>query len=71
MPERAKWVQWTCTVKFKKSGNRAKPDGTWGKGEYTIFSIAIPSDYAKALGLMRGSTLKVKAIVDGKKKKKK
>jgi hypothetical protein len=41
-------------VKSKKSGNRPQDNGKWGKAEYTVYSISIPSDAAKELGLKPG-----------------
>jgi hypothetical protein len=52
-------------VKTKKTGNTEKRNGGWSKGRYITFSIAIPSDKARALGLATGSMLKVKATPIG------
>jgi hypothetical protein len=58
-----KSITWTTRVKSKKSGNRPQADGKWGKGEYIIYSVSIPSDLAKELGLTPKTTLDLRASI--------
>lgn len=66
-----KSISWTARVKSKKSGNRPQDDGKWGKGEYLVYSVSIPSDVAKELGLTPKTLLALRAsIADDEKKDK-
>jgi hypothetical protein len=54
-------VEWVARVKAKKTGNRQRPNGTWSRGRYTIYSISIPSEQARRLRLTPSAILKVTA----------
>lgn len=56
-----KSVEWVGTVKTKKTGNTMRRNGKWTRGKYLTFSIAIPSEQARELGLVTGTRLLVKA----------
>jgi hypothetical protein len=67
-----KGVTWDAQVKNKKSGNRPQKNGKWGKAEYTVYSISIPSEAAKELGLEPGvkTQLTIRATIAKYPKKK-
>lgn len=61
LPSGTKQVEWSSAVKTKMSGNRKRRNGTWAKGKYLIYSIAVPSEVAKELDLKPKSILRLRA----------